>query len=482
MRSNRNITGITNNLLSRFFIVSFIVLALIAVVSNAVAQTSPILPEAPGSFAQLAKQVSPSVVNISVVKIVKGRQMAPNMPFGQDDPFRDFFDRFFGDQMPRDFKQKGLGTGFIIDEEGYILTNNHVVEQADEIKVRLSNDKEFKATVVGLDPKTDLALIKIKPEDAKIIPLPLGNSDKLEVGDWVVAIGNPFGLGNTVTAGIVSAKYRHIGSGPYDNFIQTDASINPGNSGGPLLNVSGEVVGINSAIFSQTGGSIGIGFAIPINIAKDLLPQLKKGKVVRGWLGVMIQNISPELAEKLNLKDDKGALVGNVSKGGPAEKAGIERGDVIVSFDGKKVSNSSELPIMVASTPVGKNVEVEVIRKGKKKTFDIKIAELEAEQEAKGPSEAKPTLGLTVRKITPEIARNFGLSETTGIVVVNVENDSPAQEAGLEQGDIILEVDQTPIKSVEQFKQIISEYKVGSTILLLVKREDGTLYLTLKVW
>ena len=482
MPRNRNISERTNSVRLYFFIVCLIALALAGSVSATMAQTSSILPEAPGSFSQLAKDISPSVVNISVVKIVKGRQMAPSMPFGPDDPFRDFFDRFFGDQMPRDFKQRGLGTGFIIDKEGYILTNNHVVEKADEIKVRLDNEKEFSATVVGLDPKTDLALIKIKPGNTSIVPLPLGNSDKLEVGDWVVAIGNPFGLGNTVTAGIVSAKYRHIGSGPYDNFIQTDASINPGNSGGPLVNISGEVVGINSAIFSQTGGSIGIGFAIPINMAKDLLPQLKKGKVVRGWLGVMIQNISPELVEKLNLKDDKGALVGHVSEGGPAEKAGIARGDVIVSFDGKDVKNSSELPIMVASTPVGKTVDVDVIRKGKIKTFKVKIEELEGEQKPKEAGEARPTLGLTVAKITPEIARNLGLSETGGIVVVNVENDTPAQEAGVEQGDIILEVDQTQIKTVEQFNQKISAYKAGSTILLLVRRGDGTLYLTLKVW
>jgi serine protease Do len=270
-------------------------------------------PGIPGSFADLAKKASPSVVNISTVKVLKGRGPMP-MPFGQGDPFRDFFERFFHDQIPKDFRQQSLGTGFIIDKEGYILTNNHVVEMADEIKVKFSDGKEYEAKAIGRDPKTDLALIKIE-SDESLKTLPLGDSEKLEVGDWVVAIGNPFGLGNTVTAGIVSAKYRQIGAGSYDNFIQTDASINPGNSGGPLLDTNGAVVGINTAIFSQSGGNIGIGFAIPVNMAKELLPQLKKGKVVRGWLGVMIQKITPELKEKLNLKDEKGALVADVTKG-----------------------------------------------------------------------------------------------------------------------------------------------------------------------
>jgi len=368
------------------------------------AQTKPIVSMPPGSFSALVKHISPSVVNISVVKIVKGRAQG-QVPFGPDDPMRDFFDRFFGDQMPKDFKQRGLGTGFIIDKDGSVLTNNHVVEGADEIKVRLGDDREFKAEVVGRDPKTDLALIKI---DAKglLAAIPLGDSDNLEVGDWVVAIGNPFGLGNTVTAGIVSAKYRQIGAGAYDNFIQTDASINPGNSGGPLLNTAGEAVGINSAIFSQGGGSIGIGFAIPINMAKDLLPQLRTGKVVRGWLGLMIQKITPELKEKLKLEEEKGALVGDVTAGGPAEKAGIQRGDVIVSFDGKEIKDSSELPYRVAATPVGKVVSVEVMRKGQKKNFQVEIGELQDTGPRRRTDEAKqgPNFGMHLEALTPEIA------------------------------------------------------------------------------
>ena len=330
-------------------------------ISNSAAQSSVSPSGVPVSFADLAKKAKNSVVNISTVKVIKGRGQAP-MPFGPNDPFRDFFERFFRDQIPKDFRQQSLGTGVIIDKEGFILTNNHVVEMADEIKVKLADEREFLAKIIGRDQKTDLALIKID-SDKPLSPLPLGDSDKLEVGEWVVAIGNPFGLGNTVTAGIVSAKYRQIGQSSYDNYIQTDASINPGNSGGPLLNTAGEVVGINTAIFSQSGGNIGIGFAIPINMAKDLLPQLKKGKVVRGWLGVMIQKITPELKQKLDLKDEKGALVADVTPGGPAEKAGIQRGDVIISFNGKEIKEMNELPYVVASTPVGKSVNVEVLAK-----------------------------------------------------------------------------------------------------------------------
>ncbi|MCJ7593695.1 MAG: Do family serine endopeptidase, partial [Desulfobacterales bacterium] len=391
-------------------IAGFAAASLLASVPAPMAQAGPGTSGVPGSFSHLAKQASQSVVNISTVKVVKGRGQVPS-PYGPNDPFRDFFDRFFKDQMPRDFKQQSLGTGFVIDKEGYIITNNHVVEKADEIKVKLADEREFSAKLIGRDPKTDLALIKIDPDRA-LVPLPLGDSDKLEVGEWVVAIGNPFGLGNTVTAGIVSAKYRQIGAGSYDNFIQTDASINPGNSGGPLLNTSGEVIGINAAIFSQSGGSIGIGFAIPVNMAKDLLPQLKKGKVIRGWLGVMIQKITPEIKEKLKLKDDKGALVADATAGGPAEKAGIKRGDVIVSFNGKEVKETADLPYMVASTPVGKVVAVEVIRKGERKSLQVKLGELKEEEEAPVVSEAKPRLGMTVEEITPEVTKELGLAET----------------------------------------------------------------------
>jgi serine protease Do len=453
-------------------------------VSAPEAQTSSVLPTAPGSFSDLAKKASPSVVNVSTVKVIKrqGRRPLPfGGPFGQEDPFRDFFERFFRDQIPKDYRQQSLGTGFIIDKAGFILTNNHVVEQTDEIKVKLSDDREFMAEIVGRDPKTDLALIRIKPE-GDLVPLPLGDSDDLEIGDWVIAIGNPFGLGHTVTAGIVSAKYRQIGAGAYDNFIQTDASINPGNSGGPLLNTAGEVIGINTAILSRSGGSVGIGFAIPVNMAKDLLPQLKEGKVIRGWLGVMIQKITPELKEKLELKDERGALVADVTAGGPAEGAGIKRGDVIVSFDDKEIKEMNDLPYIVASTPVGKEVEVEVIRKGKKQRIEVKVGELEEEKAAPVVSEAGPDLGMVVKDITPELARNFGLSESSGLVVVQVESNSPAGEAGMKPGDMILEVDQVEVTDIREFNRKMEAYKVGDTVLFLIKRRTATLYLTVNIW
>jgi serine protease Do len=284
-----------------------------------------------------------------------------------------------------------------------------------------------------------------------------------------------------VTSGIVSAKYRKIGAGAYDNFIQTDASINPGNSGGPLLNTAGEVIGINTAIFSGTGGSIGIGFAIPINMAKDLLPQLKKGKVVRGWLGVMIQQINKELKEKLGLKSEKGALVADVMDGGPAEEAGIKRGDVIISFDGEEIKEMSELPYIVASTPVGKKVIVEVIRKGRKKEFEVEVGEIKEDKAAPAAREAKPKLGMTVKEITPNLARKLDLSEDGGVVVVRVDANSPAKEANIRPGDIILEIDQEEIKDLEAYEEKIEDYKTGDTVLLLINRKGTTLYVTLKI-
>ena len=445
------------------------------------AQPPPLVSPPLGSFSELVKHVSPSVVNISFEKVVNDQAQGQS-PFGPDDPMRDFFDRYFGQQMPREYKQRGLGTGFIIDKAGFILTNNHVVEDSDEIKVRLADDREFDAKIIGRDPMTDLALIQIDAK-APLAAIALGDSDKLEVGDWVVAIGNPFGLGNTVTAGIISAKYRQIGAGAYDNFIQTDASINPGNSGGPLLNTAGEAVGINSAIFSQSGGSVGIGFAIPINMARDLLPQLKKGKVVRGWLGVMIQKITPDLKNTLKLKEDKGALVADVTAGGPAQKAGIHRGDVIVAFDGKEIKDSSELPYRVASTPVGKVVPVAILRKGQEKTIQVEIEELKADQTSDEGTQGKQestTLGMHLENLTPEIANALGLSETKGVVVVEVETGGPASDAGIQPGDIILELDQEAVKGIKQFNKKINAHKPGETILLLINRKGATVFLTLK--
>ena len=445
------------------------------------ARSNALLMGADGSFAELVKKAKPSVVNIYAMKIVKENRMTPRS-FGRspNDPFNDFFERFFKDQMPREHVQKSLGTGFILSKDGLIITNNHVVEKTEEIKVKLADEKEYNATIIGRDPKTDLALIQIKPEKS-LTPLPLGDSDKLEVGDLVVAIGNPFGLGNTVTAGIVSAKYRNIGAGSYDNFIQTDASINPGNSGGPLLNIHGEVIGINSAIFSQHGGSIGIGFAIPINMAKDLLPQLKKGKVIRGWLGVLIQTITPELQDKLHLKDRRGALIADISIGGPAEKANLKRGDVIISFNGNIIKEMKDLPYIVAATPVGEKVKVEVIRNGRKETLDIIVGELQSKYDPGSPAEARPYLGLTVEKITPQIARNLGISGTEGLIISQIENNSPAAEAGLRVRDVVLEIDQSSINNLSDFQQKLRSYNNQDSILFLVKRGSSTLYLILKV-
>jgi serine protease Do len=433
----------------------------------------------PGSFAELIKKASPSVVNIIAVKVMHTPDQGAS-PFGMEDPLRDFFERFFGGQLPQEYRQNALGTGFIIDKEGFILTNNHVVEQTEELKVRLSDEKEFKAQIVGRDPKTDLALIKIDAQKP-LIPLVLGDSDGLEVGDWVVAIGNPFGLGNTVTAGIVSAKYRQIGGGPYDNFIQTDASINPGNSGGPLLDLGGKVIGVNSAIFSQNGGNIGIGFAIPINMAKQLLPQLRQGKVSRSWLGVMIQNITPELKAKLGLGTDEGALVSDVVSGGPAEKAGIKRGDVILQFNDKPIRSSHDLPFVVASTPIGETVAVEVMRGDQRMNMQVKTEELREEVEEAPPAEVRPYLGIQVQGITPEMAKNYGLPRTSGVIIVEVDNGSPAAEAGLAAGDIIVEIDKQPVKDVKTLNSLLAGVQKGHTILFLIDRGGTTIFVTLNV-
>lgn len=357
-------------------------------------------------FVVLAKKLKPVVVNISTTQVSEGRGSHEfSSPFGDEDPFNDFWRRFFGGPAPRGpQRQRSLGSGFIIDGDGSILTNNHVVENAQKIVVKLAaDDQEYEAKVIGRDPKTDIAVIKINAK-TNLPAATFGDSDRLEVGEWVVAIGNPFGLDSTVTSGIVSAKGRHIGQGPYDNFIQTDASINPGNSGGPLINLRGEVIGINTAIFSRTGGNMGIGFAIPINLVKEVLPQLRgKGKVTRGFLGVLIQKVTPEIAESLGMDKGNGALVANVTKDGPADKAGVKVGDVIIEFDGKEVKDSSDLPIIVARTPVDRRARMKVLRDKKEITLTVSVGELkDAEVVASAPE--KGELGLTVQRLTPQMA------------------------------------------------------------------------------
>lgn len=434
------------------------------------------IPMVPANFSGLAEKVRPGVVNIQVVKKVKnvdfGSRHFFGNPFGENNPFGDFFGPFPEENPPRGFEQRGVGSGFVMSREGYILTNNHVVEDADQIKVKLASGKEYDGKVVGRDPKTDLALVKVEGS-SDLHPLKLGNSDDLEVGSWVVAIGSPFGLEQTVTAGIVSAKGRVIGSGPYDNFIQTDASINPGNSGGPLINMKGEVIGINTAIIASGQG---IGFAIPINMAKEIAPQLQeKGHVTRGWLGVSIQEVTPALAKSFDLKEKKGALVAQVVSGSPAEKAGIEQGDVIVEFDGKEVTDSKDLPRLVASTPVGKSVSIKLWRNGKVLDRQVKVGEMQDKVEmTKAPFQK--SLGITVQNLTPEIAKGLGLKKDTGVVVTRVEPGSPAADAGIQTGDVIREVNRTSVKDAEDFIQKIEKAKVQDNILLSLQRGQNNLF------
>ena len=448
---------------------------------NSESRTSGGLPD----FVTLAKKLKPVVVNISTTQVSEGRgsqEFANPFGGGEDDPFNDFWKRFFGGPAPRGpQRQRSLGSGFIIDSDGSILTNNHVVENASKIVVKLSGDEQdYEAKVIGRDPKTDIAVIKINAK-VNLAAASLGDSDRLEVGEWVMAIGNPFGLDGTVTSGIVSAKGRHnITQGPYDNFIQTDASINPGNSGGPLINLRGEVIGINTAIFSRTGGNIGIGFAIPINLVKELLPQLRgKGKVTRGYLGVLIQKVTPEIAESLGMDKGYGALVANVSKDGPAEKAGVKVGDVIIEFDGNPVKDSGDLPIIVARTAVEKKVRMKVLRDKKEVVLSVAVGELK-DQEVVASAPEKGELGLTVQRLTPQMAESLGLEKLEGVVVTAVESGSAAEESGIRRGDVILEVDRRTVRNMDEYKKAVAGVRKGRGVLFLVRRGESTLFLALK--
>jgi serine protease Do len=432
----------------------------------------------PPTLADLVDKVKPGVVNISTTTTVR----VPGNPFrhffGPDDqgPLGDFFRRHYGDMPDRELKQRSLGSGFIIDKDGYIITNNHVVERADEITVKISG-KEYKATIIGRDSKTDLALIKLATTVKDLQSLPLGDSDKIRVGDWVIAIGNPFGLEETVTKGIISATGRVIGAGPYDNFLQTDAPINPGNSGGPLLNLKGEVIGINTAIVA-TGQ--GIGFAIPINTAKSITSQLKdKGKVTRGWAGVTVQSITPEIAQNFGLKDTTGALIAEVAPGGPAEQAGIERGDVITAFDGKEIKSTADLPRTVAETLIGKTVTVRLLRKGKPQDVTLKVGELPSEAVASsGRAPARADLGMTVDNIAQKYQRQFQLKDRSGVVVVAVARGGIAEQAGIEAGDIIKEVNRFSVRTVNDYRTVLRQAKSGASLLLLMKRGDNSFYVS----
>jgi serine protease Do len=430
----------------------------------------------PTSFAELAESASPAVVNIRTSKTVKpGRTQLPR---GFEDFFGNPFEEFF--QLPDEFKVPSLGSGFVISSDGYIVTNNHVIEDVDTITVVLQSGDELEADIVGRDPKTDIALIRVKTDKA-LTALPLGDSEAVRPGDWVVAIGNPFGLEHTVTAGIVSAKHRIIGQGSYDDFIQTDAAINPGNSGGPLIDLRGQVIGINTAINPRANT---IGFAVPINMAKSVLPQLRaSGSVTRGWIGVVIQRITPELAESFKLEDKKGALVSKVEPGGPAEKAGIRRGDVIVEFAGSPITAMEELPRAVAGTNVGSKAKVIVLREGDRKTFEVEIgrfpdepqvAAAETEEEA----ESAEALGLRVQNLTPELAEQLGLEGEAGVVVTQVRRGSAAEEAGMRRGDVVLEVNREGVADVGDFQERLAAAKKG--VLMLVRRGETTLFVAVQ--
>ena len=445
--------------------------------ANAASSAAPIVaPQGLPDFISLAKKLSPSVVNVSTTQMRKATQDRPGL---DDDQMGQFFERFFGAPTPRGPQRRGgQGSGFIIDSNGTILTNYHVVDGTEKIVVTLSDGKNYDAKVVGKDQKSDIAVIKI--DAGRELPAAhLGDSDRLEVGEWVMAIGNPFGLDHTVTSGIVSAKGRNIGSGLYDNFIQTDASINPGNSGGPLINLRGEVVGINTAIFSQSGGNIGIGFAIPANSVKELLPQLRdKGKVVRGFIGTSIQKVTPEIADSLGLKQARGALVSDVVKGGPAERAGLKAGDIIVEFDRKEIKDSTDLPLQVARVAPGAAVQIKVLRDGKEMTLPLTVGEMKESEIVAATQEGD--FGLTVQPVTPQLAENLGLERAEGLVITAVKRGSAAEEAGLRSGDVITEINRQPIKNMADYNRELTRHEKAKSVLLLVRRGQSSLFLALK--
>ena len=447
--------------------------------ATAASAPAPAVSQGLPDFATLAKRVGPSVVNVSTTQVRKAAADTPS-PFDSDDPMSQFWQRFFGGRMPRGGSQRqtGLGSGFLIDRNGTILTNYHVVDGAQKISVTLSDGKTYDAKVIGKDQKTDIAVVKI--DAGQDLPaVTFGDSDRLEVGEWVMAIGNPFGLDHTVTSGIVSAKGRQIGQGPYDNFIQTDASINPGNSGGPLINLRGEVVGITTAIYSQSGGNIGIGFAIPTNSVKELLPQLKdKGRVVRGYLGTTVQKITPEIADSLGLKQQHGALVADVMRGSPAERAGIKTGDIITEFNSKEVKDSAELPALVARVAPGTTASIKVLRDGKEISLPITVGEMKDTEVATAGEEGD--LGLTVQPLTPEVAQGMGLNRAEGLVITEVKPGSAADDAGLREGDVITEVNRRPVKTLADYNREMARSNKGQSVLFLVRRGDSSVFLALK--
>lgn len=448
--------------------------------------TTPNVPrqvmETSKAFSEIVSAVSPAVVNISTTKVVR-RDTGTLF----EDPFFDFLNPFHEFGMPKKWKEQSLGSGVIVSVDGYIITNNHVVEKSDEIKVTLLDKRVFKGRIVGADPKTDIAVIRI---DANNLPtIPWGDSEKLQVGEFVLAIGNTYGLSHTVTMGIISAVGRaNVGIADYEDFIQTDAAINPGNSGGPLVNIKGELIGINTAIFSRTGGYQGIGFAVPSDMVRLVMDQLiQGGKVTRGWIGVTIQELTPELSQKFGLKKANGALVSDVAKDSPAAKAGIMRGDIILEFNGKGVKEVSTLRNMVAQSKAGSEISVKILRSGKEYTIKMVIVELPREVTEVVPEQfpdntkAEVLTGLTVRDITKEIIRQLGFNkDERGVVVVKVEPGSPADEAEIKKGDIIKEIDKKVVDNLEDFKKIAANIKRSESVLLFINRGGKRFYAILE--
>ena len=490
------------NVLSKIELSKTTVAAVFAVMVLVLA--SPVqAKQAPESFADLAEKLLPAVVNVSTTQVIEGHtgpqmpQMPPGSPF--EDFFKEFLERNVPNGQPRKRKATSLGSGFIIDTrtngDSYVVTNNHVIQDADEIAVILQDNSRLEATLVGRDAKTDLAVLKITTK-RKLPSVPFGDSDQSRVGDWIVAIGNPFGLGGTVTAGIISARGRDIRSGPYDNFIQTDASINRGNSGGPMFNMKGEVIGINSAIYSPSGGSVGIGFAIPSSGAKPIVSQLIKfGEVKRGWLGVHIQAVTEEIAETLGLDKPRGALVASIIKDGPAEKSGIKTGDVILEFNSRKVTEMRKLPRIVAETEIDKPVKVTVWRDGKQVKIDVVvgkmdesevIAAIDSKDGQKTPNGDRMVdpLGVALAEISPALREQFKLEkEARGVVVTEVKQDSIAAEKGIRPGDLIVEVSQaevtTPLQVIDRINAARKDGR--KRVLFLIEGQAGLRFVALKV-
>ncbi len=439
---------------------------------------------------EVAAATTASIVNISTTRVIKSREEAPFDFF--EDPF---FRRFFGDQLPhpnvpKEHKEQSLGSGVIVSEDGYIITNNHVIEKAQEIKVSLLNKRDYRAKLVGADPKTDIAVIKIEAKG--LTALPWGDSNKLKVGEIVFAIGNPFGLNQTVTMGVISAVGRaNVGIADYEDFIQTDAAINPGNSGGALVNPRGELIGINTAILSRTGGYQGIGFAVPSSMARQVMDSLVKyKKIVRGWLGVSIQEVTSDLADEFGVKDLKGALVSGIIKGSPAEKAGIRQGDVILQYNGKVVEDTGHLRNMVSQTPIGTTVKVRLLRQKKEIEIEVSIAELPKKisevtskngEEPGAEKESSALAGLVVRELTPDVARHLGVDENEkGVVVIKVDPESSVYEGGIRPGDVILQINQKNIATLDDYKKSASRIKAKERVLFLIRRKGEDLFITIK--